>query len=368
MDSYPLKTDCRHFRSDRPCSPHKLRGKICPTCDEYDPSAQRVLIVKLAAMGDVLRTTCLLRGIKARFGAPIVWVTRPNAVELLKNNPFIDEVWTDDSKLASRLDAEPFRAVINVDADRASAAIAATARAKQKLGFSLDAAGHLAPLDPAATAWHYMGINDELKRANQRTYQDIIAGIAGVPARDNELIFVLTDEEKAAATALQLPEGKVVGFNTGGADRWTRKQWTFDGFVELGRKLLSRPDRVVVLYGGQPEEEFNARLEQTLASLRVFNVNTKRSVREFGAMLNRCDVLVTGDTLGMHVALALGKKLVVIFGPTSNAEIELYGRGMKIVSDVACRSFYRPECTAEPCCIQSIRSDTVLDAVEKLLS
>lgn len=369
---YPLKTDCRHFRSDRPCTPHKLRGKICPTCDEYDPSANRVLIVKLAAMGDVLRTTCILRGLRARFAAPIVWLTRPNSVDLLRHNPFIDEIWTTDEKLADRLEAEPFRAVINTDAERSSAAISAMARAKEKLGFSLDAAGNVAPLSDAARLWHCMGVNDGLKRENRRTYQQIIADIAGIPARDNEIVFALTDEERERATdfakrALPNDRDAVVGFNTGGADRWTRKQWTFDGFAGLGRQILRETRHAIILYGGAGEEEFNGRLEKTLNDRRVVNVNTKKSVREFGAMLSLCDVLVTGDTLGLHIASALGKKHVVLFGPTSDAEIDVYGRGEKITADFPCRSYYRPTCDAEPCCIRSITAGRVFDATERLL-
>ena len=51
-----LAFDCRHFVGDRPCKPHKQTGRVC-TCDRYDPIKERVLIIKLDAMGDVLRTT-----------------------------------------------------------------------------------------------------------------------------------------------------------------------------------------------------------------------------------------------------------------------------------------------------------------------
>jgi len=370
---YPLKPDCRHFRSDRPCAPHKRAGKICPTCDEYDPSAARVLLIKLAAMGDVLRTTCLLRGLKTRFGAPIVWVTRPESVELLQHNPFITEVWTDDQELPARLDAEPFRTVINVDADRASAGLCALARAKEKLGFTLGAHGDVVPLGEAARTWSYLGVNDELKRQNQRTYQQIVAEIAGIPARENELVFVLTDAERAAARqfagrSLPATADAIVGFNTGGADRWKRKQWTFEGFLDLGRRILRDTRHGIVLYGGRGEEEFNRRLEEALANPRVVDVNTGRSVREFGAMLELCDVLVTGDTLGLHLAAALGKHIVALFGPTSVSEIDLYGRGTKIAPAMECRSFYRPVCEVSPCCVETIDPATVFAAVEQALS
>ena len=80
-----LKTDCRQFKSDRPCAPHKRTGVTCPTCTEYDPVQTRVLVVKLAALGDVLRTTALLPAIHAAFpGCHVTWITAPGAVSLMR--------------------------------------------------------------------------------------------------------------------------------------------------------------------------------------------------------------------------------------------------------------------------------------------
>ena len=61
-----LKPDCRQFRWDRPCAPHKRTGVTCATCErDYDPVRSRLLVVKLAALGDVLRTTAMLPAIHA---------------------------------------------------------------------------------------------------------------------------------------------------------------------------------------------------------------------------------------------------------------------------------------------------------------
>ena len=51
--------DCRFFLGDRPCVWHKLSGVLC-TCEHYEPVEERLLLVKLDAMGDVLRSTALL--------------------------------------------------------------------------------------------------------------------------------------------------------------------------------------------------------------------------------------------------------------------------------------------------------------------
>ena len=76
------------------------------------------------------------------------------------------------------------------------------------------------------------------------------------------------------------------------------------------------------------------------------------------AELDRCDVVVSGDTLGMHMAIALEKHVVAWFGPTCPAEIDLYGRGVKVLAEVGCAPCYRPSCPEEGPC--AARVDTAV--------
>src|SRR5512147_2742797 len=87
MNSWHL--DCRHFLGDRPCK-FKL---LCAGCAEYSPMGKRILIVKLGAIGDVLRTTPLLTGLKRAYPqSHITWVVDKEALPLLKSNPSIDRL------------------------------------------------------------------------------------------------------------------------------------------------------------------------------------------------------------------------------------------------------------------------------------
>ena len=84
--------DCRFFVGDRPCVWHKRSGEVC-RCDHYDRIDEHVLIIKLDAMGDVLRSTALLPMIAEVHGrAAITWITRMESVPLLQQNPYIAEV------------------------------------------------------------------------------------------------------------------------------------------------------------------------------------------------------------------------------------------------------------------------------------
>jgi ADP-heptose:LPS heptosyltransferase len=73
--------------------------------------------------------------------------------------------------------------------------------------------------------------------------------------------------------------------------------------------------------------------------------------------------VVTGDTLALHAALGLGKRVVALFGPTSAAEIDTYGLGAKIVPDLECTCCYRPECNRRPSCMDSIQVEQVAGAL-----
>jgi len=84
-------------------------------------------------------------------------------------------------------------------------------------------------------------------------------------------------------------------------------------------------------------------------------------------MIAACGVVVAGDTLAMHLSLALRQRTVVLFGPTSSAEIEMYGLGEKIVPHMDCLSCYKPTCDFVPNCMDLITTDMVEAAVERQL-
>ena len=83
----------------------------------------------------------------------------------------------------------------------------------------------------------------------------------------------------------------------------------------------------------------------------------------FFAMVALCDLVVCGDTMAMHAALGLKKNVVAIFGPTSYNEIEMYGRGIKIVS-MECNCCYKPDCNKKVKCMDKVSVENVLDAIQ----
>jgi ADP-heptose:LPS heptosyltransferase len=376
MKMLVIHSDCRHYKTDRPCAPHKQTGVVCGDCTVYDPIKTRILIVKLDAIGDVLRTTSLLKPLKEKYpNSEVTWLTKSSSVELLYNNPYVDHVIPKGADALELLLSKHFDVVINPDTSEASTRLATLAKATQKFGYVFSNSGEISPLNATAQAWYVMGLNDRLKKENQKSYQEILLEVCGLPPVDHPIIWNVSNKERefaerfAAQHSMDFRKHPVIGLNTGAGGRWRWKKWTLEGFSELIRMIIAElPDAKILLYGGPEEIERNAYL-RALAPDHVVDTGTDNSLREFGALVSLCDVMVTGDTLGLHVATAQGKGIIALFGPTSAPEIELYGRGEKIVpKNLDCLGCYLSDCDVTPACMERIHSQEVFSHVRTHLA
>jgi heptosyltransferase-2 len=367
-----LKPDCRHFPGDRPCHFNKDHGQTCPDCGHYATQGTRILLIKLAALGDVLRTTALLPALKRQWPhSYLVWLTQADAVDLLRGNPGIDEIWTVESDAPARLALERFDLVLNPDADKRAAALASLAQGVEKRGLVLDVRGCLAPANPEAVTWLEMGAFDQLKQQNQRTYQALIHEMLRLPADAHQLTLPLTEAEFLAAgrklQALGWSErDSLIGLNVGGGGRWKKKRWKEHHFLAFLRRAVADFGAKVLLIGGPQEGPLLERLVG--AGLPgVFTAGPRCALRETAALIRQCQVLLTGDTLAFHLGAALGVPTVVLLGPTSAAELDLYERGEKIIAPIGCVGCYLTDCAVDPDCMELITPDQVLAAVRRWL-
>lgn len=365
--------DCQYFLSDRPCIWHKQEGLICE-CEHYIPLKQSLLIIKLDAMGDVLRTTCLLPAIaKAWPGIRITWITRNDSVPLLENNPYVTEIIPYGTDAIVHLTSRYFDHVINLDAGKISSGMASIANAKETIGYIMHENGYVTAANNAAEEWLQMGVFDDMKRANRRTYQEIMCSILGLPPEGLKYVLELTEAEKEKGRSQLLNMGvdlnkKVIGIHTGGGGRWVLKQWREEGFISLIMDLVHElKDKIqIVLFGGPLERELNKRVIEKV-KVSVFDAGCDNEVRHFAAMINCCSVVLSGDSLAMHIAISQGSRVVILFGPTSSAEIELFGSGEKIVPDLECLSCYKKVCALVPNCMDLITVDAVKQAIVRQL-
>jgi len=345
---------------------------MCHDCSHFSERGTSVLMIKLDALGDVLRTTSVLPAIHRAYDpCSVTWVTSGAAMDLFTGNDMVDEVLDAAGAAVPMLMAREFDIVINPDASPASCAIASMVRGRKKYGFVLSPEGYVESLSRAAEDWLLMGSFDNLKKVNRKTYQQILHDICELDSAGQHIVLELTAAEEVNEASMKrlLDPGShapIVGVNTGAGSRWEHKKWRVDGFIRLIDMLLEETAAAVMLLGGTAERERNARIKSHFGS-RVADA-CQDNLRNFIREVDLCDVVVTADTLALHVALGLKKRVVALFGPTSPYEVDIYGRGQKVVPDMDCVCCYKPVCDNRPSCMDAIDARDVFRAVAEELT
>ena len=365
----PWNLDCRHFLGDRPCR----FKRTCPDCPQYDPMGTRILLIKLAAIGDVLRTTPLLSGLKRKYPqSHITWVVSKEAAPLLKNNLLIDRLIPFDFVSLLPLAEEVFDMVIGLEKEPPGAALTSRVKAPVKKGFGLSVEGNVYPLNSASEYSFLLGLADDLKfRKNQKTYPELIFEAAELAYQKDEYLLALPAADLAFAEKFRLrnhlpADIPIIGLNTGAGDVFANKAWNIKGYIHLIERLHEEKKGTILLLGGPQEKERNHKIMEAVKG-KAIDSGCENTLEQFAALLNLCHLVVTGDTTALHVAVGLKKKVVALFGPTSAQEIELYGRGEKIVSPLPCGPCYRRSCQIVPNCMEAISAEEVIQKIQILL-
>lgn len=361
---------CRYFLYSRPCKFHKNEKVTCGNCHYYQKIGKRILVIKLDALGDVLRTMSVLPVLKQKYPTSyITWVTRKNALSLFQNVKLVDEVLDYNDPLVTHfLTIVSFDMVINFDTDKSAAALAAFAKAKVKKGFVMNDKALLTADSVHAERWFMMGVDDCLKKKNTKSYQRIIMDILGEKINPPLIPLTLSTTEIACAEQFRNAfDGlkPIVGINVGAGERWPQKMWPLVHYEELIKILLNK-NYSIVLYGG-PDEKDRLDYLQKKFTKKVISAGHDNPLRTFFSKLSVCDVLVSGDTMAAHAALALGKKLVVLVGPTSASEFEVYGKGKILTSELDCLVCYMTVCDKKPNCMDALRPEKIAQAIKELL-
>lgn len=351
-----VRDDCLHFRGHVPCRPHKRRGAHCERCDDYVRAEGRVLLIKLGAAGDVIRTTPLLHPLRRDFPRHrLTWITR--SPELLP--ALVDDPLPFDAAAVLWARHVAFDLVINLDKDREACALASEAKASRRLGFLLGDNGLCTPADAgAARAKWLTGLFDDISRANTRSYPQEMFAICGYEFQGEEYVL----DRPTPASRFDLPSpapGRaVVGLNTGCGDRWPSRLWPQAHWERLARDLRDE-GHAVVLLGGPDEDARNHRLAAAAGACYPGHFD----LRTFVGLVDRCDVVVTAVTMAMHVAIGLRKQLVLLNNIFNRHEFELYGRGEIVEPEQPCECYFQPRCTARSFCLETLRPSVVQAAV-----
>ncbi len=364
----PAIPECRHFTGYKPCFP----GTVClDGCVDPLQPGTNILIVNLEAMGNVLATTSLLPAIKRKYPeSTISWITLRNAYRLLDNNPLVDRVYVWEPESWMTLQAMEFDVAMNIDKSVHAGAFLHTLRAKRKLGYGLNSRGAIVPLNREAEYNYRVGLDDHLKfRVNQKPNTQLLAEAMGLKYVRDEYILNLTNEEIAFCRSYKRhagldDAGLVVGFNTGCSLLYPNKKMTIDQHVVLINGLADEDRIRLVLLGGPEDTERNAEIMRQVGD-KVIGTPTTEGVRRGICYENICDVVISGDSFGMHVAIALRKHVIAWFGVSCPQEIDLFDRGAKLIPEgLHCAPCWKKECPYNLECIQMIDLDRIVGDVK----
>lgn len=306
-------------------------------------AAEKVLIIKLGysetlvgeisrktSLGDVLRSTVLLNFFK---NAHVTWLVDEKAVPLLKGNPLIARIMPYDLTTILQLKAERFDTVVNLEKVAGICAFADSLTAWRRFGFRFD--------PDTGTALAYDGsqhvlelcLSQKDKIANKKYWEDFLFEMVGSKWQGEIPIIGYKPASKEVFD---------IGFNHNVGDKWPIKAWPAEYWKELESMIGKR---------------YSISWQQGL-----------KSIEEYVEWINSCRLLVTNDSLGLHIAHALNKKIVSMFGPTLSSEVYVKN-GVKLLPEAEfdCMPCLSTVCVRQRPCMYEIRPSTVLKEIERLL-
>jgi len=306
----------------------------------------RILVVKLSSMGDVIHTLPAVASLKHSFPhSSVSWVIRPQWAPLLEKNPFVDRIIPVERTAGASfgvirlLHKQRFDVVVDFQGLLQSALLAATIRAPKKVGL------HRAQARESLASLFYSTV--VLPAPGHRVEQNLeLASAAG--AHNLLRVFPLPPGCPEGV----LPEGPFVLACP--AAGWGAKQWPVDYYAEVARRL----DLPLVVNGPPGAEE-------TLARIRGARVHTSGLAGLIDAT-RRASAIIGVDSGPLHLAAALSKPGIAIYGPTDPASHGPYGGSLRVLRMPDAVTTYKrlPE---EDKSMRAMTPDAVLDALDAVL-
>jgi ADP-heptose:LPS heptosyltransferase len=286
-------------------------------------SAPRLLIVKLSSLGDILHVLPTVHALRTGLGAAAVdWACQPEYVPLVQCFADVDRtipvprhglagVWR--GTLAG-IRRESYDMAIDLHGLFKSAWVARAARARRLIGPSY--ARELSWLAYGERA----GRRDRSRHAAEQA-MDVLDHL-GLPRPASPAVPLRYPRANLPPAPLRIAFAPV--------SRWPTKNWPAEHFGQLARLLGGRGARVLVL--GAPADHAVGEAICRLAPETAENHCGRHTIPELFGVLEQCDLLVANDTGPVHMAAALGRPCLVLFGPTRPGWTGPYGPGHQILS------------------------------------
>lgn len=298
---------------------------------------RRLLIVKTSAIGDVIHALPVVQAIKnAAPKMTLDWVVRARSADVLRGNPAIDtlRVLPDKPKFADLLTlrremhAANYEIALDMQGLALSGLVTTLSGAPIRMGWDRGREGNALFLTHPVVPG----------KAPARHEIDLLYGFAealGVYAAHPEFTpqpyLAVEGAAKAAAWLDSLPRPRIA-LNVGASRAY--KRWPAERWGEVARGLAADGAGLVFI-GDKNDAAVVAELTPTLAGGRFVDLSGQTTLRELASVLAACDLLVSGDSGPMHLAVAVGTPAVALFGATDPRRHGPYGRRSVVLHDPA---------------------------------
>ncbi|OAM92763.1 heptosyltransferase-1 [Pelosinus fermentans] len=333
---------------------------------------KNILIVKLSAIGDVIHALPVAHALKQTYpDARITWVVEKPAYDLLTNNPDIDEIII--------FDKPKFKSLTGLLSN-------GYAFSKLLKSYKFDLAIDLQGLFKSAAISYLSGAPKRLVYCNARELSDKIgqricgnhenghivdryldvAQHLGCKIDQVQFPMNITERETQKAEAIANHAGLRLEnpyVTLAPGTNWPSKCWPTTHFAKLADHLYDN-NMIPVLIGGPNDKHLT---EEIIANTKIppIDLTGKTSLKQLSYIIKNAKAFVGGDTGPMHLAAAVGAKIVTIFGPTDPKRNGPYGDKHRILTpDVPCICCWKRKCTNTPMCLETVKPEVVFQAIE----
>ena len=375
-----------------------------PPADLRSRDFRKILLIKLSAVGDVVNTIPVLNKLRRRYpAAQLDWLVSSSIAELLRHNPAISNViefarddWAEPwrlapfvsyVRLAAKLRGNGYDLVIDMHGQLRTAVFTLATGAPVRIGFDRprarvwDASPRTHPAEARKHAWqgaregswlaytHHIPVPTLDLHAVDRYLN--VGPILGLEKGPPDFSFPIPPAANAGVEALlrrhELTGAGFVAMAPGTI--WETKHWGSDKFAEVARHFLQRGFGVALI-GTRRERVVCA--EVARLAPRAVNVAGETTLTELATLIRRSAISVTNDSGPMHLAVALGRPVVSIFGPTDLVWAGPYGRTDAVLqAGIACSPCYLRQlsrCHHNHACMQNVSAGAVIERMEGVLS
>jgi len=340
--------------------------------------AQKILIVEVNWLGDVLFSTPFIRAVRNNFpDAYIACMVAPRCVEILEGNPNINDIIIYDEDgahkglfgkiwFAIQLKKRCFDTVFFLHRSFTRAILAYLAGIPQRIGYYTPKRAFLLTdrFKPAIGNFH-----------RAKFYLNLLEAVE-LKTDDKGCDFFIDSKDTAWADEFLKRIGvkatdKIIVFNPGG--NWPPKRWPAGNFAMLAEKMLaSFRGAAKILISGSKKDLKLAEDIQDKAGQNLIILCGQATLKQTAAIFKKADVVISGDSGPLHIAVSVGAKVIGLFGPTSTSITGPYmadDRKLIILQKdiIRCKiPCYSPNCH-DYGCMSAITAEEVFEAVKKIV-